>query len=485
MKSSLIEGLVRDIKDKSIPFYKKKLFFISIGIILFALIIIIIVAATSKSDNFYSSDNFKESILFVKNPDQGFHNPETVIITPTSLTYYAINPEQLYHILCDISQFSKAVNGNKDMEFTQTALDKLDEFINNIKINNKNVVIRFSYDPKYEGNKNKEASMEMMETHIKQLSHVLNKYYHTITAIEAGMIGPWGEMHSSDVATETNKAKILKIWLENTNNIPILARTPNVIFEYFGKNLTEMEKSEIKNNDKGYLLGIFNDCFLSSKDDYGTYKFNRTREIDWLSKQNEHLPFGGETCNVYSFSDLDYAISEMYKLHLSFLNIEHKPEVISKWKNINYDSKIGKDSIFYGVSGFDYIKSHMGYRLVIRSFNIKYVKGDEFELKINIDNVGFGNLIKQKKVDIIYTNISNEIISRKNIGIYNGEKELKVNGEFLPKEHELYKVFIKIYGMRDNNIDYYFIQFANEDIFDEKLNSTYLFNVLKGGEVQR
>lgn len=48
MKSSLIEGLVKDIKDKSIPFYKKKLFFISIGIILFALIIIIIVAATSK-----------------------------------------------------------------------------------------------------------------------------------------------------------------------------------------------------------------------------------------------------------------------------------------------------------------------------------------------------------------------------------------------------------------------------------------------------
>ena len=39
--------------------------------------------------------------------------------------------------------------------------------------------------------------------------------------------------------------------------------------------------------------------------------------------------------------------------------------------------------------------------------------------------------------------------------------------------------------MRDNNIDYYCIQFANEDIFNEKLNSTYLFNVLKGGEVQR
>ena len=485
MKSSLIEGLVRDIKDKSIPFYKKKLFFISIGIILFALIIIIIVAATSNSDNFYSSDNFKESILFVKNPDQGFHNPETVIITPTSLTYYAVNPEQLYHILCDISQFSKAVNGNKDMEFTQTALDKLDEFINNIKINNKNVVIRFSYDPKYEGNKNKEASMEMMETHIKQLSHVLNKYYHTITAIEAGMIGPWGEMHSSDIATETNKAKILKIWLENTNNIPILARTPNVIFEYFGKNLTEMEKSEIKNNDKGYLLGIFNDCFLSSKDDYGTYKFNRTREIDWLSKQNEHLPYGGETCYVHRMNDLDNAIPEMYKLGLSHLNQGYRPEVISKWKSSIYDSSLGSDSIFYGVSGFDYIKAHMGYRLVIKSINVEYEKGGAFELIMKIDNVGFGNMFKEKMVDIIYTDMVNNITERVNLGKYKGENELRINGKLLPIENDEYKVFIKIYGLNENDTDYYYVQFANDDIFEDQINSTYLFKVLKGGEIQK
>jgi len=327
--------------------------------------------------------------------------------------------------------------------------------------------------------------MEMIEIHIKQLSSVLNKFYHTLTAIEAGMLGPWGEMHTSDISTEANKAKVFKYWLLNTKNIPILARTPKAIFYYFGKNLEQMEKLEIKEGDEGYNLGVFNDCYLSSDTDVGTYSYNRTREVNWLSKQNEHLPYGGETCKVDRISDLDKAIPEMYKLGLSYLNIEYNNNVISKWKNLTYDSSLGKDSIFYGISGFDYIKVHMGYRLVLRSFNIIYKKGDKFELNINIDNVGFGNLIKPKNIDIIFTDLSNNIFSTMNYGKYSGEKVIRINGTLFPKSHEDYKVFIKLYGFKENNNDFYYIQFANDDIFNEKINANYLFQVSQGGEIKK
>ena len=50
----------------------------------------------------------------------------------------------------------------------------------------------------------------MMEKHIKQLGSILDKHYHTLIAIEAGMLGPWGEMHSSDIATDENKAKVFQ-----------------------------------------------------------------------------------------------------------------------------------------------------------------------------------------------------------------------------------------------------------------------------------
>ena len=486
MKSSAIENLLNEIKDKSIPFYKKRSFIILIIIVLIIIVVvvIVIVVVTLKSNIKFSND-FKESIQYIKNPEQGFYRPLIVTITPSSITYGKTNPEQIYHLRCDISQFSKVVNGEKDKELTDETLIKLEEFLSKIKLENKNAVIRFSYDKGYNGNKDYEPSMEMIEIHIKQLSSVLNKFYHTLTAIEAGMLGPWGEMHSSNISTEANKALVFKYWLQNTKNIPILARTPKAIFYYFGKNLDEMEKHEIKEGDEGYNLGVFNDCYLSSDSDVGTYRYDRTREVNWLSRQNEHLPYGGETCKVDKISDLDTAIPEMYKLGLSYLNIEYHNNVISKWKNLTYDSSLGKDSIFYGISGFDYIKAHMGYRLILRSFNITYKKGDKFELIINIDNVGFGNLIKPKIIDLLFTDMSNNIFDTKNYGKYSGEKEVKINGSLLDKSHEDYKVFIKLYGFKENNIDFYNIQFANEGIFNEQINATYLFQVSKGGEIKK
>ena len=140
--------------------------------------------------------------------------------------------------------------------------------------------IRFTYDPNYDGNLDTEASMSMIETHIKQLSSILNKYKDTLTAIEAGLLGPWGEMHTSKLATNENKALIFKYWLENTNDIPILSRYPKAIFTYFGKTLNEMERFTIEPSNPGYRIGLFNDCFLANEQDMGTYMIDRTREIN-------------------------------------------------------------------------------------------------------------------------------------------------------------------------------------------------------------
>ena len=488
MQNSKVEKFIlNDINYINKPFYKRKIFFLSIGILFLIIIIIIIIIliTASNSDISFSSNDFQESKFYQNNPDQGFYIPISVLITPSNIKFSLKKQEQIYHLRCDISEFSKANNGNSDLELTQTALNNIEELLTQIKQENKNVVIRFSYDPEYKGNLDREPSFNMIETHIKQLSLVLNKFYFTITAIEAGMLGPWGEMHSSKIATEDNKAKVFKLWLQNTNGIPILARTPKAIFHFFGKSLDEMEKEIIKKENEGYLLGVFNDCYLSSNTDVGTYTFNRTREVNWLSEQNKHLPYGGETCSLHAMSDLNNAIPEMFKLGLSYLNLKYNTNVIDKWKNLTYNSSFGEDSLFYGMSGFDYIKTHISYRLVIRSIKISYKKEKEFELVIGIDNVGFGKMYKEKNVDIIYTNMENDITKRNNIGKYNGEEELLIKGELLSKENGEYKVFIKLYGLRENNDDYYFVQFANDNIFNEQINSTYLFKVTKEGEIQK
>ena len=396
------------------------------------------------------------------------------------MKYKTNYPQQIFHLRCDIGQFSGAVNSNKkDIELTNEALAGLDELLSIIKSKNKNAVIRFAYD-NYDGIADLEPSLSMIEKHIKQLSSVLNKYTDILTAIEAGMLGRYGEMHTSAIATNENKALVFKYWLENTIEIPILARTPIAIFTYFNKTLDEMEQYTIDKNDKGSRLGIFNDCYLSSDTDVGTYRINRTREMNWLSKINEHLPYGGETCKVCEMSNLEIAIPEMRLLSLSYLNTGYNSEVIQKWKSLTYNSTLGKDSLFYGMSAYDYIDTHFGYRLVVRAIDISMKKGDKYELTVNIDNVGFGNLFKTKKVDIIYTDLEKNIINIEEVGNYNGESILKVNGNLLNKEHSEYKVFIRLYGSYVNNTVYYPVQFANENIYDDNIKANFLFSVKAG-----
>ena len=488
MKKHLLDFTDKDINIQNKPFYKRRLFFIGIGISLLLIIIIIIIicASLSSSPLKFSSKSFIESSEPINNPDRGFYYPISVKITPESLSYYMTDhPQQIYHLRCDIGEFSGAVNSEKiDKELTTKALEGLQELLSTIKSKNKNVLIRFCYD-NYKGISDLEPNLSMIEKHIKQLSSVLNKYTDTVTAIEAGMLGRWGEMHSSVIATNENKALIFKYWLENTKEIPILARTPIAIFTYFNKSLDEMEKFKINKNDKGGRLGIFNDCFLSSFNDYYTYVINITREMNWLSKVNENLPFGGETCNVCERSDLEIAIPEMRFLSLSHLNIVYKQDVIEKWKNLTYSSALGNDFLFYGVSGYYYIDTHIGYRLVIRSIDVEYKTGGKFELNINIENVGFGNLFKSKKVDLLYTDLKNNIINREEMGNYNGENVIKIKGKLLKENHDEYKVFIRLYSSYENNTVYYPVQFANDKIYDDNIKAHLLFYVEKGGKIHK
>ena len=451
----------------------------------FLIFILLTFFSFSKSET-YSSNSFKESTDDINNPDQGFYKPVIVTMKPDSFSHGSASPDQVFHLRCDISQFSGAVNSDgKDKKLTDTALNGLDDYLYEIKKQNKNAVIRFSYDASYAGNTNKEASLTTIETHVKQLSEILNKHVDTITAIEGGLLGPWGEMHTSKIATEENKAKVFKYWLQNTNNIPILSRTPNAIFTYFGKSLSEMEKLEIKPSDEGYHLGLYNDCYLSSDNDVGTYIHDRTRETKWLSTQNEHLPYGGETCKVCEMNNLDVCLPEMFLLKLSYLNIDYNTDVINKWKKAKYDDSLGAEILYYDMSGFDYIKRHLGYRLIIKSVSVDYKKYGDFELKIKMRNVGFGNLVKTKKIDIIYTDMKDKLISRINVGKYNGEMNIDLKGSFLGEgDSSEYKVYLSVYGSIESNTVYYPVQFANEDIYNKDLKGHLLFYVKKGEIVE-
>ena len=81
--------------------------------------------------------------------------------------------------------------------------------------------------------------------------------------------------------------------------------------------------------------------------------------------------------------------------------------------------------------------------------------------------------------------MKDKLISRINVGKYNGEMNIEIKGIFLGKDDSSeYKVYLSVYGSIEDNTVYYPIQFANEDIYNKDLKAHLLFYVKKGEIVE-
>ena len=106
----------------------------------------------------YQQLDYTESLEKIDNPDQGFYRPISVRMTDDGASYnknIVNDSTQLYHLRIDISAFSAAVNGAADKQISSAALDGLRELLMFLKSRDKNAVVRFAYDPYYNGAKDK------------------------------------------------------------------------------------------------------------------------------------------------------------------------------------------------------------------------------------------------------------------------------------------------------------------------------------------
>lgn len=138
------------------------------------------------------------------------------------------------------------------------------------------------------------------------------------------------------------------------------------------------------------MLGTANDTgtYGDTAASADTYRSAWVRE-DELSFQNElcnFVPNGGEVTLDNPLNDLAHAIQDLSRMHVSYLNSEHDPAVLDKWKAAAYKDKA---SVFNGLSGYDYIERHLGYRYVIQDTAL-----DSSDFQIRLENVGFLSAIE-------------------------------------------------------------------------------------------
>ncbi|ORX41351.1 hypothetical protein BCR36DRAFT_311760 [Piromyces finnis] len=339
-------------------------------------------------------------------------------------------------------------------------------------------------------------NLDLILTHIRQISKIVNKYTNLIYIYQGAFVGTWGEMHHSNYLDLYNLTKIMDtIDYSFDSSIFLSVRKPsqhrgvNNLFKF-------MKERNYKSSEN--RIGLYNDGLFYDENDYGTYnnnepnsdlnynygffKASRSQEVDFQNKLCMKVPNGGEgvinskvddeNINIPhdSISSIlnkpkayyNFYVSDLHarNIHLSYLDDDYDRKLYSHWNKT--DSEYIYDSE-WSLNGRDYIGNHLGYRYVIRETSLYYNN----IIKIIVENVGYAPAYKLFETNLILKSLSS-----------NQSIEIKTNTDnrkwYLKGQTENLLVNLENYypKLRDNNYDVYFNMYdPNTNLYIKFANS--------------
>ena len=487
--------------------------------------------------------SYKETLADTQNPYRGFYQAIEINYTRDKNNCTAQKEKlddidayakdyKLLHFWINLSDFSEQdMKGSNATKHTSNAYidsstddveEALTQLFEKLRANGQTAVIRFSYDYDYagvtkdgtddDGNYQYRTVWEPTDDayifqHQEKVGAVVSKYTDVIGAVECGIIGPWGEMHSSDRANKTSVKKFVAKWLAVLpEDMTVNVRTPTQFCYYSDVKLDSIDRYISAEGTDEYRVGLYNDGYLGSSSDLGTFE-NRDKEIKWLTSQTAHTLYGGELCawdnndKSAHLNNIAFLEKEAFKTHTAYLNVAWNDKVINSFKSTKYS---GTDTDYNGkTTEFEYLRNHLGYRFVVRDVKMttELSPAENFALDTTVENVGFGNLIIDEKTSVIIKgNDLEKEFKLWDLNASNGEKAQNYDAtkwysgtsvtsrdnNVMHAELDLpddmpegeYKVYIKI-ANRDSGEGEYPIRFSNEgsNVYDSTLGANFVGTV--------
>ncbi len=339
----------------------------------------------------YTPAEYIESTEYLDNPYIGYYHiygyvlkdevayasPEDVPNVPDPETSQTV--ERIVQVQINLCRF-------RDQELTETALSQLDTILSAWCSTDYSLLLRFIYDWDGRALEAEPGDISMLLRHMEQAAPVYNQYADHILMLQGLFTGNNGEMHHTNYASPEDMQQLAAKLAETADpSIYLAVRTPYQWRTITGADNYE-ELSQLPESPYLHRLGLFNDGMFGTGNDTGTYSRPREEELAFQDVLCQTVPNGGEAIIDNPYNDLDNAIADMRLMHVSYLNSVHDPAVLNKWKETVYTG----DDAFYGVTGYDYIRNHLGYRFVLRSSELvrDYIEGRIF-LRVGIENTGF------------------------------------------------------------------------------------------------
>ena len=92
-----------------------------------------------------------------------------------------------------------------------------------------------------------------------------------------------------------------------------------------------------------------------------------------------------------------FVVIELKTMHLTYLNCAHDRKVLDYWKQISWST----EGVWKEHSLYDYVGSHLGYRLIVRSVEMKACLCGKWEMELEIENTGFAAPFQEMELFLV------------------------------------------------------------------------------------
>lgn len=333
--------------------------------------------------------NYEEASKVIVNPDRGFYvqygggekheiphpyhikKPAKFNVYSDGYSSYKAQAT-VYRLYFPLGDFYKK-------PISESYLENLNDVLAKAKTSKVTVIPRFYYVwGREKGDTFVAPEKKIIKQHVSQLAKVINKHIQSISFIEMGFIGAWGEWHSDQYGDPyRNKESAFRRELvthaleQFDDRIYIALRYPADL------------KKHLKSKSI-HRIGLHNDCSNARIDTYPLHN------ADILTKQT---PQGGEVCEQEPKGSFG-ASSNFDKFYGCDVMVEY-------FNTYNFDvlnggTYAGSNARFERQGCWQQIRDRLGYRFVLTGS--KYKDG---WLHFSVTNKGFGKSFKSRKLSLL------------------------------------------------------------------------------------
>jgi len=361
-------------------------------------------------------------------------------------------------------------------DLSSVYLNNMQTDFNRIRNAGLKCIIRFAYTNDCNtgcdnGTNPQQPSKSQILNHITQLSNIVNNNKDIIFSIQCGFIGTYGEWyytgssefgHKSNISSTQwqNRKDIINSMLFNFDeNIPLQLRYANAKRQMYGNNIpTEFEQDRI---------GFYNDAFLNSYGDMGTYEVSNqftnpvgTSDYNFIANTSRYLPMTGETNGLNPpRTDGSNAEYELRLLHFTTLNRDY---YIQNWNN------------WISTNNYNNIINNLGYRISLKS-GLFELSQDSLKVTLEYRNGGYSNILNKRKIYFVLKNTQTSIKYSFSLNedcrywFNDSEFTESINIENLPEGE--YQTYLWLPDINLLDREEYSIQLANNNMWENGYNN--------------